>query len=172
MSDGPVPDRHQAAKGNSGEIDFYHGYVGGDMADLRVVHERDETLGEGGSPERSVLATTVDVADSILSTGKGLMFRSTVPDDYALVMEVGGDTLLPFTSGPPRQFVHMLFVRMPLDVIWLDGSEVVRVSRLKPWLGVGMARADRILELPAGSADGVSVGDRVVVENSDGEPLE
>lgn len=141
------------------------------MTELRVVHERDETLGEGGPPERRVLATNVDVADSVLSTGKGLMFRSTLPDEYALVMEVGGNTLFPFTSGPPRQFVHMLFVRMPLDVVWLDGDEVVRVSRLQPWRGMGMARADRILELPAGSAEGVSVGDSVVVENSDGEPL-
>ncbi len=141
------------------------------MADLRIVHEQDETLGRDSPPERTILATDVDVADSILSTGKGLMFRSTLPDDYALVMEVGGNNLLPFTSGPPRQFVHMLFVRMPLDVVWLDGTEVIRVSTLNPWRGVGMARADRIIELPAGNADGLSPGDTVVVETSDGEQL-
>lgn len=141
------------------------------MADLRVVHERDDTLGEENGSNRTVLATNVDVADSILSTGKGLMFRSTVPKNYALVMEVGGGTPLPFTSGPPRQFVHMLFVRLPLDVIWLEDDEVVRVSRMKPWRSFAMARANRILELPAGNADDVSVGDRVVVENSDGEAV-
>jgi uncharacterized membrane protein (UPF0127 family) len=141
------------------------------MADLRVVHEQDETLGEDGDTNRQVLATNVTVADSLLSTGRGLMFRSTLPDEFALVMEVGGDTLSPFTDGPPRQLVHMLFVRMPLDVIWLDDSEVVQVSQLQPWRGIGMARADRILELPAGNADGVSVGDRVVVEDADGVSL-
>jgi uncharacterized membrane protein (UPF0127 family) len=142
------------------------------MADLRVVHEGDDTLGKEDSSNRTVLATSVDIADSLLSTARGLMLRATLPDDYALVMEVGGSTLLPFSSGPPRQFVHMLFVRVPLDVIWLDGNEVVRVSRMKPWRSIGMARADRIVELPAGSAQGVSVGDRVIVENSHGEVLE
>jgi uncharacterized membrane protein (UPF0127 family) len=142
------------------------------MADLRVVHEGDDTLGEENASNRTVLATSVDVADSLFSTARGLMFRSTLPEEYALVMEVGGNTLLPFSSGPPRQFVHMLFVRVPLDVIWLDGDEVVRVSRMQPWRSIGMARADRIIELPAGNAEGVSVGDRVVVENSDGEVLE
>jgi uncharacterized membrane protein (UPF0127 family) len=142
------------------------------MADLRVVHEHDETLGEDGSPERTVLATEVDVADSLFSTGKGLMFRSTIPDEYALVMEVGGTSLLPFTSGPPRQFVHMLFVRAPLDVVWLDDDEVVKVARMHPWRSVGLARADRIIELSAGAAETVAVGDTVVVETSDGERIE
>lgn len=141
------------------------------MPDLRVVHEGDETLGGDGGTERRVLASNVTVADSLLSTARGLMFRSTLPEEFALVMEVGGDTLSPFTSGPPRQLVHMLFVRMALDVIWLDDDEVVRVSRLPPWRGIGMARADRILELPAGNAEGVSVGDTVVVEDTEGTPL-
>lgn len=141
------------------------------MADLRIVHEQDETLGEADSSNRVTLATDVEVADSLLSTGTGLMFRSTLPEEYGLVMEVGGHTVLPFTSGPPRQFVHMLFVRMPLDVIWLDGTEVVNVSTLQPWRGIGMARADRILELPAGTANGVSPGDTIIVETADGEAL-
>ena len=142
------------------------------MSDMRVVHERDDTLGETDSQNRRVLATDVDVADSLLSTSKGLMFRSSLPDDYALVMEVGGNGLSPLGSGPPRQFVHMLFVRVPLDVIWLDGDEVVRVSHMQPWRSVAMARADRILELPAGNAAGVSAGDRIVIERSDGTALE
>lgn len=139
------------------------------MSDLRVVHEWDGTLDETDAPTRRILATDVDVADSVLSTSKGLMFRSSLPDDYALVMEVGGG-IVPF-GGPPRRAVHMLFVRVPLDVIWLAGDEVVRVSRMQPWRSVAMARADRILELPAGNAAEVSAGDRIVVENSDGETL-
>ncbi len=74
-------------------------------------------------------------------------------------MEVGGGFSL--TGGPPRQFVHMLFVRHALDVIWLDGDEVKKVARMHPWRSVGMAKADRILELPAGEAEGVSVGDTI-----------
>jgi uncharacterized membrane protein (UPF0127 family) len=140
------------------------------MGEMRVVHE-GEDIGEENASNRRVLATDVEIADSLLSTAKGLMFRSSLPDDYALVMEVGGNGLLPFTSGPPRQFVHMLFVRMPLDVIWLDGTEVDSIARLKPWRGVGMAKANRILELPAGNAERVEPGDTVLVED-DGDPVE
>jgi uncharacterized membrane protein (UPF0127 family) len=106
-----------------------------------------------------VLTDDVEVADSTLSQMRGLMFRSDIPG--ALVMEVGGGFSL--TGGPPRQFVHMLFVREPLDVIWLADDEVQKVARMHPWRSVGMAKADRILELPAGDAEGVNVGDTVEV---------
>lgn len=131
------------------------------VSDLRVVHEPAAT------DERRVLATTVDVADSVLSAGKGLMFRSELPEEYALVMEVGGSPL-PFVSRPPRRSVHMLFVRVPLDVLWLDGDEVTEVAQMQPWRSVATARASRIIELPAGSATDVAPGDSVVVENSSG----
>ncbi|WP_436902949.1 DUF192 domain-containing protein [Halovenus halobia] len=123
-----------------------------------VVHMPEDTLGEGGSDPR-VLTDDVERADSTLSQMRGLMFRSEIPG--ALVMEVGGGFSL--TGGPPRQFVHMLFVREPLDVIWLADDEVKKVARMHPWRSVGMAKADRILELPAGDAEGVSVGDTVEV---------
>jgi uncharacterized membrane protein (UPF0127 family) len=135
------------------------------MAGKRVVVEGDETIGEGSSTSR-VLATNVEIADSVLSTGKGLMFRSELPDDYALVMEVDGGSLLPFASGPSRQFVHMLFVRFPLDVIWLDGETVVKAARMHPWRSVAMAKSDRILELPAGGAEGVTAGDTIRIEDA------
>jgi len=135
------------------------------MAGKRVVLVRDEAIGED-TDNREVLATDVDVADSALSQGKGLMFRSSIPDDYALVMEVGGG-LLPFPRGPSRQLVHMLFVRFPIDVVWLVDDEVTRVERMHPWRSFALAKADRILELPAGAAEGVSAGDTVVVEGED-----
>ena len=132
------------------------------MAGKRVVLERDDTIGED-TDNREVLATSVDIADSALSQARGLMFRSSIPDEYALVMEVGSGGLL--FSGPSRQVVHMLFVRFPIDVIWLVDDEVTRVERMHPWRSIALAKADRILELPAGAADGVSAGDTVVVEN-------
>lgn len=139
------------------------------MAGKHVVLERDDTLGEEGD-NRTVLASNVEIADSALSQAKGLMFRSQVPGDFALVMEVGRGGLLPIPRGPPRQFVHMLFVRFPIDVIWLVDDEVTKVKRMRPWRSFGVAKADRILELPAGAAEQVSVGDTVVVEadGSDG----
>jgi len=132
------------------------------MAGERVVLDRDDTIGEEADTT-VVLATDVEVADSALSQARGLMFRSSIPEEYALVMEVGGGGLLPF-GGPSRQLVHMLFVRFPIDVVWLVDDEVTRVERMHPWRSAAMAKADRILELPAGAADEVRRGDTVVVE--------
>ena len=132
------------------------------MAGKRVVLERNDTLGEDVDG-REVLATTVEVADSALSQARGLMFRSSIPDGYAFVMEVGGGLLL--FGGPSRQLVHMLFVRFSIDVVWLVGNEVTRVERMHPWRSVAMAKADRILELPAGAAADVEAGDTVLVED-------
>ncbi len=135
---------------------------------MRVVHRQDEVLGSEETPPDRTLATNVELADSTLSQAKGLMFRSSIPDDFALVMEVGGGGgLFSLSSGPPRQSVHMLFMRFPIDVLWLDGDRVVKNARLSPWTGIGVSKADRIIELPAGAADGVSAGDTVVIEGID-----
>jgi uncharacterized membrane protein (UPF0127 family) len=138
---------------------------------MRVVHRHDEILGSEETQSDTVLASTVEVADSTLSQAKGLMFRSSIPDDFALVMEVGDGGGLPFTSGPPRQSVHMLFMRFPIDVIWLNDDQVVKTARLSPWTGIGFAKADRIIELPAGAADDVRPGDTVVVEGLDADEV-
>lgn len=127
---------------------------------MRVVHETDNAV-DGGESGRRTLASNVEVAESALEQARGLMFRPSIPDEYALVLDVGGGGLL--TGGPSRQFVHMLFVRFPLDVLWLRNDEVVKCARLAPWRGFGVARADRILEFPAGGADAVDVGDTVRV---------
>lgn len=124
----------------------------------RVVHEPED-----GSEER-VLATELEFADTMLSRARGLMFRSSVPEEYALVMEMGTGLL----GRPVIQTVHMLFVRFPIDVVWLVDDEVQRVAYMRPWRSVASARADRILELPAGSAEGVEAGDTVRVETADG----
>ena len=40
---------------------------------------------------------------------------------------------------------------------------VVKVETLHPWRGLGAARADTVIEFPAGAAADVEVGDRVRV---------
>ncbi|APW98512.1 hypothetical protein CHINAEXTREME_12330 [Halobiforma lacisalsi AJ5] len=115
---------------------------------MRVRHEPAD-----GEP--TTLASTVDLADSIVSQTRGLMFRRSLPDDYALAFR--------FDAAKTRD-VHMLFVFVPLDVVWLVDGVVERVERLRPWRGFERARADTILELPAGTAAGVDPGDRVVLE--------
>jgi uncharacterized membrane protein (UPF0127 family) len=107
----------------------------------------------GGDDER-VIASDVDVADSFLSQTVGLMGKSSIPEDYALVFEF---------DGVARRFIHMLFVRMPLDVLWIDDDEVIKTKQLRPWTGVGMGKSDRIIELPAGAAADVAPGDTIAV---------
>lgn len=101
------------------------------------------------------LATTVDIADSLLEQTRGLMFRRSLPDDYALAFR--------FERAKTRD-IHMLFVFVPLDVIWVADGVVQRVETLRPWRGFARDRADLILELPAGAADVVEPGERLVLE--------
>lgn len=119
---------------------------------MRLVHERGDT--------RRTLASTVETADSFLSRARGLMGRD-VPDDYALVFRFG---------RPAGHGIHMLFVREPLDVLWVVDGEVTERARLRPWVGFGRARADTVVELPAGAAADVEPGDSVrVVEDGRGD---
>jgi uncharacterized protein len=103
-----------------------------------------------------VIATSVEVATSFMSRGKGLMFRKSFPDGSALVID-------PCTS------IHMFWMRFPLDVLYLNREdEVVRVQHgIKPWR-VGPIRtrgAAYVIELPAGTIakSGTEVGDKIVV---------
>ncbi|MEA5387772.1 DUF192 domain-containing protein [Haloarculaceae archaeon H-GB11] len=81
---------------------------------MRVVHEPD-----AGS--RDVLATQGDLADTVLSQTRGLMFRRSIPDDYALVFRF---------DDADRRFVHMLFVPFPIDVLWLRDGDVTHCKTL------------------------------------------
>lgn len=102
-----------------------------------------------------VLAGDVEIADSFLARARGLMFRRSIPEHSALVFE--------FDRSVTRS-LHMLFVPFPIDAVWLVGGEVTHTARLDAWTGLGRGRADTILELPAGAAEGIRVGDRIDLE--------
>jgi hypothetical protein len=116
---------------------------------VRVVHE-------SGGTDRT-LATDVEIADGIVSQGLGLMFRRSVPDDYALVF--------PF-SGVSRRRLHMVCVPFDVDALWLVEGRVRKKKRLSAWIDHGRAEADTVVELPAGAAEGVSTGDTVRIEET------
>jgi hypothetical protein len=113
---------------------------------VRLVHERDGRV--------RTLAVDVDRAESTLAQARGLMFRRSIPDGYALVF--------PFDRAGTRS-LHMVFVPFPIDAVWLRDTEVTKVQRLRAWTGLGWGRADCVVELPAGAAAEVTVGDRVYV---------
>lgn len=113
---------------------------------MRVVHREGE--------ESRILASDAEEAEGPLAKSRGLMFQGSVPDGYGLVFRFG---------EPGTRTIHMLFVRVPLDVLWLVDDEVTRVATLQPWTGVAHGLADTVVELPAGAAEGVEAGDTVEV---------
>ncbi len=115
---------------------------------VRVVHETDEA-------DRT-LASDVELADGIVSQGLGLMFRRSIADGYALVFRF---------SGVSKRGLHMVFVPFDIDAIWLVEDRVRAKKRLSAWTGYGRAGADTVIELPAGAAADVSVGDTVRIED-------
>lgn len=107
----------------------------------------------------TLLATDVESADGFWAKFMGLMGRASLADGAAL--------WLPRSNG-----VHMMFMRFPIDVVFLgrpggDGSRLVVAvrERLPAWRGlVPLVRgADGVLELPAGvvASTGTVVGDVV-----------
>jgi len=116
---------------------------------VRLVHDPTD-----GDPR--TLASAVETADSFASRLFGLMFRASVPDDYALVF--------PF-DGAKRRGIHTAFVRVPIDVVWVADGTVTRVETLPPWRSVARAEADTVVELAAGGAAGVNAGDAVRIED-------
>jgi len=113
---------------------------------VRILHRRDG--------DERVLAGDPRLAEGLLAQGRGLMFRTSFPGD-ALVF--------PFDGARTRS-LHMLCVPFPADAVWLVDGRVEQVTTLDAWTGWGRARADRVVELPAGAADDVSAGDEVRVE--------
>ena len=104
-----------------------------------------------------VLAGEIEIADSFLQQARGLMFRRSLAEDSALVFQFDGEA---------KRDVHMLFVPFAIDALWVVENKVVATKRLKPWIGLGRAAADTLIELPAGAADDVAVGDRVALDES------
>ena len=91
----------------------------------------------------------IEKADSFWSRFRGLMFRDKLPSGTGLLLS-------------PCNSIHMMFMRFSIDAVFLDARmKVVKISRgLKPWTGMSACRnADHVLELTAGDADGIFVGD-------------
>jgi uncharacterized membrane protein (UPF0127 family) len=104
----------------------------------------------------AVVCERCEIADRPLARMCGLMGRDG--------LEPGGGMLL-----TPEPSVHMLFMRFPIDVVFLDREhKVVGVRHeLRPWKMAGARGAHASLELPAGAAAaaGIAEGDVLVFED-------
>jgi uncharacterized membrane protein (UPF0127 family) len=111
----------------------------------KLVRERD-----------GAVIARIELAKTTATRLLGLMGRRSFPTGFTLWIE-------------PCNSIHMMFVRFPIDVVWLDaGGAVKKVSRrVRPWIGLaGCWGAKVALELEAGAAEraDVRVGDKLVAK--------
>lgn len=83
----------------------------------------------------------IRLADGFFSRLRGLLFAPALQPGEGLLIR-------------PCAAVHTVFMRTPIDVVFLDRRGVIRkiVPRLKPWRAAGYPGAWQTLELAAGEA--------------------
>ncbi len=99
-----------------------------------------------------VLAERVSVADNIWSRFWGLMARRHLAEDEGLLIA-------------PCYSVHTMFMRFPIDVIFLDRDDrVLKIAAMKPFRAAVGRGARSVVEMNGGCAarTGLSTGDRVL----------
>lgn len=119
-------------------------------------------VGADGVP----VAARVTLARSFWGRFRGLMGRASLATDEGLHLPVNS--------------IHMLFMRFPIDALFLDAPDDEGVQRvvavrpgLRPWTGLVLpvGGATGVVELPAGAIarTGVVIGDRLrLVEHATG----
>ena len=116
------------------------------MTGRRAVHERTG----------KVLAEDLEQATSLIALTAGLMFRRTLEPGRGLWLN-------------PCNGIHMMFMRFPIDAVFLDKRERVRkvYRNLPQWFGVVwfVWGAHSVLELPAGSTAEIDLqrGDQILI---------
>ena len=104
----------------------------------------------------TTLAGEVRLASSFWARGLGLMGHAGLAPGQALILQ-------------PENSVHMFFMRVPLDVLFLDKDYRVLhlYESLAPWRVSRVVRGSRrVVELPAGSisASGTQTGDQLELQ--------
>ncbi|WP_424357858.1 DUF192 domain-containing protein [Methanocella sp. MCL-LM] len=103
----------------------------------------------------TVIATRVEHAGTPVRQMIGLMFRRSIPQDYALIFDMRWEQYIG---------IHMLFVFFPIDLVYLDSNrQIVDLRHLRAWTGIATSKkpARYAIELPDGIIErgGLKVGD-------------
>lgn len=106
------------------------------------------------------IANKLVPASNILSQALGLMFRTSLPDDHAML----------FTLRKPTTIgVHMLFMRFPIDAIFLDADKkIIGTASLMPWTGhKRMKGVKYLIEMNSGTVEkyGLHTGETLSFES-------
>jgi uncharacterized membrane protein (UPF0127 family) len=98
-----------------------------------------------------------DMANSFLSRFMGLMFKGNI--ERGLVLKI------PKGRGRSGSGIHMFFMKMPLDVLFLDArKKVVDAAYLKPWQMYNPKKPARyVIELQEGTiaSSDTEIGDEL-----------
>jgi uncharacterized membrane protein (UPF0127 family) len=120
------------------------------MAQSRTIRIMNQT-------RERVLAEGAELARSFWARGRGLMGRGPLPEGYALIIY-------------PEWSIHTLFMRIPIDVLFVDRADIVVGLReamppWRPYAGVAPSRGRYVIEMPAGviAATGTVVGDQLIL---------
>ena len=91
-----------------------------------------------------ILAQTLEKPRTFVGRGIGLMFRRSLADGHGMLID-------------PCNGIHMLFMRFPIDALFLDRFDRVKrvYRRVPPWCGVVwlVLGARKVVELQAGSLE-------------------
>ena len=104
----------------------------------------------------TVVAEPLEIASNFISSGLGLMGRARLPEK--------GGLLIYGCNG-----IHMMFMRFPIDAVFVDKKGVVvkTYEGLLPWIGMVpfVWRADKVAELPVGTIRRhvITPGDQLLV---------
>lgn len=110
----------------------------------------------GLTAEGRMVSEDVEIADTFVGQLLGLMFRKSFSG--ALIFDMGHETY---------DSIHMLFVRFPIDVLFLgpDKRIVDLKADLRPWFGTAFPRCRfrYAIELPAGAINRfrLKIGDKL-----------
>ncbi|HVA79638.1 MAG TPA: DUF192 domain-containing protein [Candidatus Binataceae bacterium] len=95
----------------------------------------------------TVLCERLENAGGLAGQSRGLLGRENLPAGDGMLFENGRFT--------PFMWMHMFFMKFPIDIVFLGGDgRVLKISRaLRPWRVSAMVfGARRAIELPAGAA--------------------
>jgi len=98
----------------------------------------------------SIAEFTVSMATTILTRARGLLFRTALENNQAMLIA-------------PCNSVHTCFMDYRLDVVFLDKERKVMsiVENVKPWRFAAHLKASKVIEFKAGvvAQIGMVVGD-------------
>ena len=103
--------------------------------------------------KNKVLVNKSKVVNSLIGKSLGLMFKSKV--EHSLVFN--------FYIENIKHYLHTYFMRLPLDILFLDSSfKVTKIYKnVNPWRNNISGKGKYIIELQAGKSFNTQIGDKI-----------